>query len=134
MPTIEPPFQTGDPSPNASSDPSSLPITLSKGKRTCTSHPISHYVSYPHLSPSFPIFTSSVSYMVIPKSMKETLSIPGWMIMEDEMATLLQNGTWLLFLQESIVLVFVGYTMLNIYQMVHFFFFLAEKQMVWLSA
>ena len=61
--------------------------------------------------------------MVIPKSMKETLSIPGWMIMEDEMATLLQNGTSLLFLQESIVLVFVGYTWLNIFQMVQFFSF-----------
>ena len=42
---------------SVSSDPlpsdSDLPIALRKGKRTCTSHPISNFVSYNHLSSIF---------------------------------------------------------------------------------
>jgi len=55
-----------------------LPIALRKVKRTCTSHPISRFISYSHLSPFFHgfIFFSLYSYFV-PKSLLEALSIPG---------------------------------------------------------
>ena len=60
------------------SDPDSLPIALQKGKRTCTTHPITQFVSYVGLSPSFCAFVSFVSTTSIPKSVSEPLSIPWW--------------------------------------------------------
>ena len=51
-------------------DPASLPISLRKGKRFCTSHPISisQFVSYGHLSPSLYAFTTSLNSTIVPKS------------------------------------------------------------------
>ena len=34
-----------------------LPIAIPKGKRTCTDHPISNFVSFDHLSPTFKAFS-----------------------------------------------------------------------------
>ena len=38
-----------------------VPIAVRKGVRTCTQHPISNFVSYNHLSPSYRAFLSRIS-------------------------------------------------------------------------
>ena len=42
-----------------------LPIALRKGVRSCTMHPISHFVSYKGLSSPFRAFTTNISYVEI---------------------------------------------------------------------
>jgi hypothetical protein len=82
------------PPPQSTSD-LDLPIAIHKGKRTCTDHPISNFVSFDHLSPSFKAFSLSVSSLVVPKSYREALSHPGWRkAMEEEMHALELNHTW----------------------------------------
>ena len=82
------------PLPQSTSD-LDLPIALRKSKRTCTDHPISNFVSFDHLSPSFKAFSLSVSSIVVPKSYREALSHPGWRkAMEEEMHALDLNHTW----------------------------------------
>uniref|UniRef100_A0A2N9GH48 Integrase catalytic domain-containing protein n=1 Tax=Fagus sylvatica TaxID=28930 RepID=A0A2N9GH48_FAGSY len=82
------------PLPQSTSD-LDLPIALRKSKRTCTNHPISNFVSFDHLSPSFKAFSLSVSSIVVPKSYREALSHPGWRkAMEEEMHALDLNHTW----------------------------------------
>jgi hypothetical protein len=72
-----------------------LPIAIRKGKRTYTDHPISNFVSFDHLSPSFKAFSLLVSSILVPKSYKEAFSHPGWCkAMEEEMRALLLNHTW----------------------------------------
>lgn len=53
-----------------------LPIACCKGVKTCTKHPISSFVSYEHLSPSFVAFTSQMDSIEIPKSVHEALKVP----------------------------------------------------------
>jgi transposase InsO family protein len=91
------------PSSSPSADPPSqdptldLPIAVRKGTRTCTSHPLSHFVSYDHLSPSFRAFSVSLSSVVVPKSYQDALSHPGWnSAMQEEMRALDMNHTWTL--------------------------------------
>ena len=68
---------------------------LCKGKCTCTSHPSSQFVSYSHLSLALRAFTLSLSFVVVPKSVQETLSIPSWKAaMDEKMSALSQNATW----------------------------------------
>lgn len=55
-----------------------LPITLQKGVRSCTSHPIFYFVSLHRLSPSFHAFTSPLSYNSIPKNLLEAMAILEW--------------------------------------------------------
>ena len=74
----KPPTETSTPPSDPTPDPASLPIALRKGKRSCTFHPISQFVSYGHLSPSFCAFTTSLNYTVVPKSVQEAMSISGW--------------------------------------------------------
>jgi hypothetical protein len=82
------------PLPQSTSD-LDLPIALRKSKRTCTDHPISNFVSFDHLSPSFKVFSLSVSSIVVPKSYREALSHLGWRkAMEEEMHALDLNHTW----------------------------------------
>ena len=50
-----------------------LPIALRCGKRHCTSHLISHFVSYDHLSSSFRQFALSISTETVPKNYSKTL-------------------------------------------------------------
>jgi len=70
-------------------------IALRKGKRTCTLHPLSNFVSYSHLSSSFKSFISSLDSYSVPKTVSEALSMPGWVqAMKDEMAALEHNETW----------------------------------------
>ncbi|KAH9753027.1 protein kinase domain-containing protein [Citrus sinensis] len=72
-----------------------VPIALRKGTRSCTLHPISKYVSYHRLSPSFRAFAANLSVIAIPKSVQDALSIPEW---RDagyaEMRALEKSKTW----------------------------------------
>lgn len=71
------------------------PIALRKGVRTCTKHPISQFVSYSHLSPSYRAFVSSLSSVSIPQDWKEAITLPKWKeAMVEEMTALKKNGTW----------------------------------------
>ena len=72
-----------------------LPIAIRKGIRSCTQYPISKFISYSNLSSSFRAFTSCVSSIVIPKSIKEALNVPEWKTaVLEEMHALTQNNTW----------------------------------------
>ena len=46
--------------------------------RSCTKHPISKFVSYDNLSPSFHAFTTNLSSVNIPRSVKEAFDVPEW--------------------------------------------------------
>ena len=83
---------TDPPPPQFTSD-LDFPIAIRKGKRTCTDHPISNFVSFDHLSPSFKVFSLSISSLV-PKSYRKALSHPGWCkAIEEEMHALELNHT-----------------------------------------
>lgn len=55
-----------------------VPIAFRKPDRPCTRHPLSNFVSYSNLSPSFAAFTSNLSSVKIPKNVHEALEIPKW--------------------------------------------------------
>uniref|UniRef100_A0A2N9GV59 Reverse transcriptase Ty1/copia-type domain-containing protein n=1 Tax=Fagus sylvatica TaxID=28930 RepID=A0A2N9GV59_FAGSY len=67
-----------DPPPPQSTSDLDLPIAIRKVKRTCTDYPISNFVSFDRLTPSFKALTLSVSSLVVSKSYREALSHPGW--------------------------------------------------------
>ena len=91
----KPPTETSTLPNDSTPDPASLLIALRKGKRSCTSHPISQFVSYGHLSSSLHAFTTSLNYTVVPKSVHEAMSISDWKsTMEAEMSALSENATW----------------------------------------
>jgi len=93
---VSAPQESTSPSSNPS-PPSDLdmPIALRKGKRSCTSHPISNFVSYDHLSPAFSSFISAINSPTIPTNIHDALSRPGWKsAMDDEMCALQATGTW----------------------------------------
>ena len=72
-----------------------LPIALRKERRTCTSQPISKYMYYSKLSPSYCAFVTNLSNVAIPKSIQEALSIPSWRAaVLEEIKALEKNGTW----------------------------------------
>lgn len=72
-----------------------IPIALRKGRRSCTQHPISNFISYAKLSSPFKAFTTSLSDIVIPRNINEALSTPQWKTaVLEEMKALEQNDTW----------------------------------------
>ncbi|KAG6713277.1 hypothetical protein I3842_05G144400 [Carya illinoinensis] len=82
--------------PKLPSTSDSLPTALREGNCSClTQHPISQFVSYHALSPSFSCFTSQISKLFIPKTLQDALSKSGWRTaMKNEMDALHHNGTW----------------------------------------
>ncbi|XP_057998524.1 uncharacterized protein LOC131177523 isoform X3 [Hevea brasiliensis] len=97
IPDSDPPpaISLGDPVPHTDHDSDiDLPITLRKGKRSCT-YPISSFVSYNQLSSCSRCFVTSLGSVPIPNTVGETLSHPGWYAaMKEEMEALDANGTW----------------------------------------
>lgn len=94
-------------SPSTSTDPpcisnpismaeyTNVPIAIRKGKRSCTQHPISHFVSFANLSSTYRNLALFLSSTSVPKSSQEALSHPGWKsAMDEEMAALRLNDTW----------------------------------------
>ena len=66
-----------------------LPIALRKGVRSCTQHPIAHFVQYDHLSSSMKAFVSSLEEIKIPKTFEEAFQRPEWKrAIEEEMQAL----------------------------------------------
>ncbi|KAG6487993.1 hypothetical protein ZIOFF_056751 [Zingiber officinale] len=58
-----------------------LPVAVRKGVRSCTQHPISNYVSYSRLSPSYHAFVSQLSNLAIPSSYYEANFPPeDWLV------------------------------------------------------
>ena len=91
----KPPTETSTPPSDPTLNLASFPIALRKGKHSCTSHPISQFVSYGHLSPSLYAFTTSLNFTIVPKFVQEAMSISSWeSAMEVEMSTLSENTTW----------------------------------------
>lgn len=58
---------------SSSHDDLDLPIAHKKGVKTYTQHPMSNFVSYDSLSPSFHSFSVAVSSIYIPHSIPEAL-------------------------------------------------------------
>jgi hypothetical protein len=72
-----------------------LPIALRRGKRTCTQHPVVHFLSYNRVSSYLHSFACILSSISIPSSYKQALSSFGWKhAMEEEMSALHKNQTW----------------------------------------
>ena len=72
-----------------------VPIAIRKGVRSCTQHPISNFVSYSHLSPSYRAFVSKISSICVPNRVQDALVDPKWKhAMIEEIKTLHKNDTW----------------------------------------
>ncbi|KAF3772830.1 Uncharacterized protein EJ110_NYTH56868 [Nymphaea thermarum] len=86
-----PAISLDDPSPSNED----LPIALRKGTRSCTSHPIQKFVSYAKLSLDYKCFITSLSQVVIPRSVDDAKNDPKWLhAMTEEMGALAKNKTW----------------------------------------
>ncbi|KAL6333802.1 hypothetical protein AAG906_028988 [Vitis piasezkii] len=97
-PESEPMLGTGSSSsgnPETISDRLDEPIALRKGVRSCTQHPISKFVSYDNLSPSFHAFTTNLSRIDVPRTIEDALAVPEWKndVLE-EMQALEKSDTW----------------------------------------
>ena len=74
-----------------------IPITLNKGTSACTHHPISHFVSYDCLSPSFRAFAVLVAFESIPQLHVEAAHVREWKVaMDYEVEALVSRETWTL--------------------------------------
>jgi hypothetical protein len=84
------------PAPSSSiPETNDLPLALQRGKRTCTQHPIAHFLSYNRVSPCLHSFACTLSFISIPSSYKQALSSSGWKhAMDEEMSALHKNQTW----------------------------------------
>ncbi|XP_019055115.1 PREDICTED: uncharacterized protein LOC109115470 [Nelumbo nucifera] len=72
-----------------------LPIAIRKGKRTCSKYPITNYVSYDALSPSYCAYISAISSVSSPRSVTEAMHCPhSKEAMNQEMEALMKNQTW----------------------------------------
>lgn len=72
-----------------------LPITLRRSTRTCTQHPIAHFLSYNRLSPCLQSFACSLSFISVPSSYKQALSSSSWkQAIDKKMSALHKNHTW----------------------------------------
>lgn len=54
------------------------PITLKKGVRSCTQHPLANFVSYHSLSPTFHKFSIAFSAISVPRSVSEAMQQLQW--------------------------------------------------------
>ena len=76
-------------------DDQDVPIVVRKGIKSHTQHPISNFVSYSHLSPSYRVFLSEISFAWIPNCVQDALVDPKWKsAMIEEMKALHKSGTW----------------------------------------
>lgn len=78
-----------------SSNQKDIPIALRKCVRSCIKHPLSNFISYKNVTPSFRAFISQVSRVVIPNNVQEALKVPEWREATfEEMRALEKNATW----------------------------------------
>ncbi|KAJ9561371.1 hypothetical protein OSB04_006531 [Centaurea solstitialis] len=72
-----------------------LPIALRKGSRSCTKHPISSFLAYGKLSPTYRAFVTNIDQVATPRNVEEALASPTWKIAVcEELTALEKNGTW----------------------------------------
>ncbi|XP_019256261.1 PREDICTED: uncharacterized protein LOC109234647 [Nicotiana attenuata] len=72
-----------------------VPIAHKKGVRSCTKHPLSNFVSYNSLSPSYRAFALCISFVSIPRNWREAFADSRWkQAMIEEMKALSKNETW----------------------------------------
>ena len=63
--------------------------------RSCTQHPISNFVSYEGLSPTFRVFATTMTNVQIPNNIQEALNQPKWKVaIMEEIQALEKNRTW----------------------------------------
>ena len=55
-----------------------VPIVCRKGVKTCIKHPMSNFICYEKISPSFYAFTTQLSCVEIPKNVQDALRVPEW--------------------------------------------------------
>ena len=68
-----------------------LPKAIRKGVRKCTAK----YLSYDKLSNSHRVFTSKMSNLFVPRTIKEALDNPSWKLaVIEDMNALEKNGSW----------------------------------------
>lgn len=85
------PDESGKSSPISDLD---MSIPLRKVVRSCTHYLISKFISYSNLSPSLHAFTSSLSSILIPKSIEEAMFVPEWkVVILEEIHALIYNNT-----------------------------------------
>ncbi|KAH9678967.1 retrovirus-related pol polyprotein from transposon RE1 [Citrus sinensis] len=78
-------------------DDADVPITLRKGVRYYTSHPIGNFVTYNSLSPAYRAFITSFDSVQILRAIYEALKHLGWQkAVHDEVTVLEKNRTWLI--------------------------------------
>ena len=97
IPIASSPMEGPTPQLSAPSSDLDVSITLRKGKRFFTDHPISHFVSYVHLTPSLRRFALSLSFVSIPRSYEEAILVPAWKQAKDEKMVALfleELGSW----------------------------------------
>ena len=83
------PLVESPPPPSASPSDFDIRIALQKRKRSCIDHPISNFVSYDHLNPTFHQFALSLSSEFIPRSYTKDLLVPTWkQVMDKEIEAL----------------------------------------------
>ena len=100
VPTSEPvpaiPSPVDGPPPLPSAPPSDLDILIAfrKDKRSCIDHPISNFISYDHLNPTFRQFALSFYSESIRRSYTEALLVPALkQLMDEKIETLASSGT-----------------------------------------
>ena len=72
-------------------------ILIFQKTKCCTQHPISNYIFYDHLSPSFQAFISRLAKIETLKNIYTTLNKPEWKkVVLEEMATLEIRGILLI--------------------------------------
>lgn len=94
LPPIDSSKPGSSPTPCSPYSDNDLPTALRKGKRSCTNHPISNFVSYHALNGSYTSFVNYVSSVTIPSNFKDVISQSNWRdAMYEEMTALEKNGT-----------------------------------------
>ena len=92
---MAPPIEPAPTSVDPSLPDLDIPIALRKDKRFTAVYPISHFVSYDRLYPSFRNFTLSISSESVPRNYQEALHIPHWKATTNEkMQASTSHGTW----------------------------------------
>ena len=72
-----------------------LPIVVRKGVRSCTKHPIAHFLSYQKINSEYKIFVANLSNETISKNVEEALKDPKWKeAINEEIKALWKNNTW----------------------------------------
>lgn len=64
--------------PDVNSNDHDIPIAIRKGKRSCTSHPMSKYLSYGKLSKKYNAFISKISNLRVPRNIQEAFNDSDW--------------------------------------------------------